>query len=464
MADAGTIITENIGTITEFNWSVVLKKETTAPGKGINTLIKSITLYSSLDDMCMSVEFSLVDSLNLVDDNYLQVGSIIEIDIYKSSDDPVEKKISKLRFYITNIDGQIQSKTQRQKGYDVAAYTFAAISNEWPLLEKIKENTPSEMIKNIAQRRFTKGEPKRLGLEENGDWIKTSNTIKNGIIFHQVKPFDAISQLLKKSVSTEYADSAFFFYEDYQGFKFKSLRLMASDTNKAKAWKYTFYPERNNTDDADNSVSKDFFRVLYLAQYNHTDYFNLIRSGLLRSELVFINLLTKETKTEKVFNSADAEEKKRLVNEVYLLGNNSPVDTSPRVFGENVPINGKDLDYDYTPASYIAISESAWERDDYIQEKYINARIQKQLLQQTKVTIEVYGNPAIKPGDILNLDIPARSSADGDLETRRQSGDFIVWAVKHTIKNNIFQTIIDLCKDSYEKDVTSPPNDNSVNS
>ncbi len=464
MADAGTIITENIGTITEFNWSVVLKKETTAPGKGINTLIKSITLYSSLDDMCMSVEFSLVDSLNLVDDNYLQVGSIIEIDIYKSSDDPVEKKISKLRFYITNIDGQIQSKTQRQKGYDVAAYTFAAISNEWPLLEKIKENTPSEMIKDIAQRRFTKAEPKRLGLEENGDWIKTSNTIKNGIIFHQVKPFDAISQLLKKSVSTEYADSAFFFYEDYQGFKFKSLRLMASDTNKAKAWKYTFYPERNNTDDADNSVSKDFFRVLYLAQYNHTDYFNLIRSGLLRSELVFINLLTKETKTEKVFNSADAEEKKRLVTDVYLLGNNSPVDTTPRVFGEDVPINGKDLDYDYTPASYIAISESAWERDDYLQDKYINARIQKQLLQQTKITIEVYGNPAIKPGDILNLDIPARSSADGDLETRRQSGDFIVWSVKHTIKNNIFQTIIDLCKDSYEKDVTSPSNDNSVNS
>jgi hypothetical protein len=309
------------------------------------------------------------------------------------------------------------------------------------------------MIKEIAQRRFTKAEPKRLGLEENGDWIKTSNTIKNGIIFHQVKPFAAISQLVKKSVSTEYADSAFFFYEDYQGFKFKSLRLMASDTNKEKAWKYTFYPERNNTDDADNSVSKDFFRVLYLAQYNHTDYFNLIRSGLLRSELVFINLLTKETKTETVFNSADAEEKKRLVNEVYLLGNNSPVDTSPRVFGENVPINGKDLDYDYTPASYIAISESAWERDDYIQEKYINARIQKQLLQQTKITIEVYGNPAIKPGDILNLDVPAKSAYEDDEDSKRQSGDFIVGAVKHNVKGTIFQTYVDLYKDAYEKDV-----------
>ena len=239
---------------------------------------------------------------------------------------------------------------------------------------------------------------------------------------------------------------------------------MASDTNKLKSWKYTFYPERNNTDDPENTVNKDFFRVLYLSQYNHTDYFNLIRSGLLRSELVFINLLTKETKTEKVFNSADAEEKKRLVTDVYLLGKNSPVDTSPRVFGENVPINAKDLEYDYTPASYIAISESAWERDDYLQEKYINSRIQKQLLQQTKITIEVYGNPAIKPGDILNLDIPARSSAEGDIETRRQSGDFIVWAVKHNIKDNIFQTIIDLCKDSYEKDVTSPAINNSVNS
>ncbi len=459
------LIHENVGTIKEFYYAIVLKKDQNAPGKGIASLVNSASLFSSLDDMSMSLEFSLIDSLNLIDDNYLQVGSIIEVTIYKNQDDDKYKKILKLRFYVTNIDGQIQTKNQKQKGYDVAAYTFAAVSNEWPLLERIIENTPSEMIKYIADKRCKQDQPERIGQEADGDWVKTSNIIKNGIIFHQVKPFDAIAQLLRKSVSEEKKGDAFFFYEDYQGFKLKNLRSMASNENKKKAWKYTFYPERNNNESDDNDVNKDYFRVLYLSQYNHTDYFKLIRSGILRSELVFINLLTKEVKSEKTFkysvNEPDTVE--TLKKDVFLLGNNTPIDTRPSVFGENVKIDPLNLGYDSTPASYLAISETPWERDDYLQEKYINTRIQKQLMKQTQITIEVYGNPAIKPGDIVNLNIPAKSTAEEDTQTKRQTGDFIVWAVKHTVRGNIFQTIVDLCKDAYEQDVINPPNDNSIN-
>lgn len=454
------LIRENVGTIKEFNYSIVLKKDKTAPGRGIASLINSMSLFSSLDDMCMSLEFSLIDSLNLVDDNYLQVGSIVEVSVFKNEDDDKYKKILDLRFYITNIDGQIQSKTQKQKGYDIGAYTFAAISNEWPLLEQMKEDTPSALILDIAERRFKQDQPERIGAEVDGDWVKTTNTIRNGIVFHQVKPFDAIGQLLRKSVSEEKKGDAFFFYEDYQGFKLKNLRSMASDENKKKAWKYTFYPEKHNVDE-DDDVYKNYFRVLYLSQYNHTDYFKLIRSGILRSELVFINLLTKEVKSEKTFKYSESEE--TLKKDIFLLGNNTPIDTRPKAFGSDVPIDAKGLGYDSTPASYLAISETPWERDDYLQEKYINTRIQKQLMKQTQITIEVYGNPAIKPGDIVNLDIPAKSTVEEDTQTKRQTGDFIVWAVKHTVRGNIFQTIVDLCKDAYEQDVINPPNDNSIN-
>ena len=459
------LIHENVGTIKEFYYSIVLKKDKTAPGKGIASLVNSFSLFSSLEDMSMSLEFSLIDSLNLVDDNYLQVGSIIEITVYKNQDDDKYKKITDLRFYVTNIDGQIQSKNQKQKGYDVAAYTFAAISNEWPLLEHMKENTPSEMILDIANRRCKQDQPERIGKFEDGDWVKTVNSIKGGIMLHQVKPFDAIAQLLKKSVSEEKKGDAFFFYEDYQGFKLKNLRSMASEENKKKAWKYIFYPERHNTETTDSDVNKNYFRVLYLSQYNHTDYFKLIRSGILRSELVFINLLTKEVKSEKVFKYSVQEQEivEALKKDVFLLGENTPIDTRPAVFGENVPLDAKDLGYDSTPASFLAISEAPWERDDYLQDKYINTRIQKQLMKQTQITIEVYGNPAIKPGDIVNLNIPAKSTAEEDVQTKRQTGDFIVWAVKHTVRGNIFQTIVDLCKDSYEQDVINPPNDNSIN-
>ena len=138
---------------------------------------------------------------------------------------------------------------------------------------------------------------------------------------------------------------------------------------------------------------------------------------------------------------------------IFLLGKNSAFDTKYPVFATNIGLNPQELKYDFTPASYIAISENAWERDDYLEEKYLYARAQRALLEQTKITIEVYGNPYIKPGDILNLNVPAKSGITEDENSNRQSGDFIVGAVKHNIKGTIFQTYVDLYKDAYEKDL-----------
>lgn len=450
------LITEHKGQVKEFSYQVLLKRYSDSEGLNIASAIISFSLFSSLEDMSMGIELSLVDAINLIDDNYLQVGSILDVTLFKSENDDANKKITDLRFYVTNIDGQMQSKEQKQKSYDVAGYTFAAVSNEWPLLKKIPEGMPSDMIKEIVEKRFVpEGDDNRIGQPED-EWVKTANTIKGGIIFHQVKPFDAISQLLKKCVSAEPKDNAFFFFEDYEGFKLKTLGSMTKEDNLKRAWKYTFYPEKSR-DNVD--VRESYFRVLYLSQYTHTDYFHLIRSGILRSELIHINLLTKEVKSEKTLSlTENLEDYKK---DIFLLGNNNPIDTSPSVFGTGLPIKVKDLEYDFTPSSYVAISESAWERDDYLTDKYMPSRMQKELMKQTKITIEVYGNPAIRPGDIVNLSIPAKSALQDDKETRRQSGNFIVWAVKHTVNGSNFQTIVDLCKDAYEIDINKPATDKS---
>lgn len=456
-------IIENKGQVTQFSYRVLLKKFNGAEGLNIASSIISFSLFSSLEDMSMAIEISFVDAMNIIDDNYLQVGGILDVTLFKSEDDDANKKITDLRFYITNIDGQIQSKEQKQKSYDIVGYTFAAVSNEWPFLKKIPEGTPSEMIKQIVRDRFL---PKRKDGSSDEtrlptsptEWVETSNTIKNGIILHQVKPFDAISQLLKKSLGKEPKDNAFFFFEDFEGFKFKSLRSMTTEEKLKRAWEYTFYPEKSKNP---GDPKESYFRVLYLSQYTHTDYFHLIRSGLLRSELVYINLLDREVKSEKTLSlTENIDDYKK---DIFLLGNNSPIDTTPSMFGTGLPINVKDLEYDFTPASYVAISESAWEREDYLTDKYMPSRMQKELMKQTKITIEVYGNPAIRPGDIVKLKIPSKSAFKDDdgKDTRRQTGNFIVWAVKHTVNGTTFQTIIDLCKDAYEVDITKPSNDNS---
>ena len=446
MEKKSSVITHNNDSVTEFSYSIVLKKDISdqIPGVGITTLINSISLKQSLLRYAISLEISMVDGANLVDDGLLTLGSVIEITLYKFDDD--SNKIF-LKFYVTNIENSIQNTRQKEKVYDIVAYTFPAVTNAWPLQRFYPEDTPTNVIKEIVKSRFTtpNNTDKEIGTGDN--WIESKNTIKNGFIFHQIKPFDAISRLLSQSLSSKSDDSTYFFYQDYQGFKLRTARSIASDENKQRSFKYKFYPERNNTT-VENSAEKDYFRVLYLSQYDHSNYFDLIASGVLRSEIVLIDLVNREVKTPtKTFKYEDDNKN------IFLLGNNSSVDTSSPIFATNVELNPLNLKYDFTPASYIAVSETAWERDDYLEEKYLYARAQRSLLEQTKITIEVYGNPSIKPGDILNLDVPAKSAYEDDEDSKRQSGDFIVGAVKHNIKGTIFQTYVDLYKDAYEKDV-----------
>ena len=438
-----SLITHNNDSVTEFNYSVILKKDISVEdGVGIAALINSISIKQSLLRYAISLEISLIDGINLVEDGLLALGSVIEVTLYKYDDDA--NKIF-LKFYVTNIENSIQTTRQKERVYDIVAYTFPAVTNAWPLQQFYPEDTPSNVIKQIVKDRFTTPikSDKEIGTGDN--WIDSKNVIKNGFIFHQIKPFDAISRLLSQSLSSQSDDSAYFFYQDYQGFKLRTARSIASDANKQRSWKYTFYPERNNST-TENSAEKDYFRVLYLSQYEHSNYFDLLASGVLRSEIVLIDLVNRQVKTPTKTFEYDKDNKN-----IFLLGNNSAIDTSYPVFARNKELNPLDLKYDFTPASYIAVSENAWERDDYLEEKYLYARAQKSLLEQTKITIEVYGNPSIKPGDILNLNVPAKSGITEDEDSNRQSGDFIVGAVKHNVKGTIFQTYVDLYKDAYEK-------------
>jgi hypothetical protein len=447
-----SLITHNNDSVTEFSYSVVLKKDISdqVPGVGIATLINSISLKQSLLRYAISLEISLIDGINLVEDGLLALGSVIEVTLFKFEDDAPENKIF-LKFYVTNIENSIQTTRQKERVYDIVAYTFPAVTNAWPLQQFYPEQKPTDVIKQIVEDRFIKPvtpfitEAEKIGTGDN--WIDSKNVIKNGFIFHQIKPFDAISRLLSQSLSSQSDDSTYFFYQDYQGFKLRTARSIASDINKQRAWKYTFYPERNNPTTG-NSVEQAYFRVLYLSQYDHSNYFDLIASGVLRSEIVLIDLVNRQVKTPtKTFKYEDDNKN------IFLLGENNAIDTSYPIFARNKELDPRGLKYDFTPASYIAVSENAWERDDYLEEKYLYARAQRSLLEQTKITIEVYGNPAIKPGDIVNLNVPAKSAYEDDEDSNRQSGDFIVGAVKHNVKDTVFQTYVDLYKDAYEKDV-----------
>jgi hypothetical protein len=188
-----------------------------------------------------------------------------------------------------------------------------------------------------------------------------------------------------------------------------------------------------------------------------------MENGVHSSEVVYIDLLNRtvgNNNSKHLFKYTDEEHRKTLLS----LGEFDAFDITTEIFereGRPDPGTSASLDtsYDITPASKIAFSETAWDRTDYMHDKYPYDAAQRALFEQNKVTIEVYGNPEIRPGNIIYLEIPKQKQETG--YSKRLDGYYLITGVRHNVSGNRFQTLIDLHKDSYFINVLEGEKNNS---
>jgi len=451
-------ISINNGLVNEFNFSLMLRQSrdpNESKSYSITEFIDNFSVRQSLLRYSMSIELASRDAAGLVDSSLLKMGSILELSLIRDFDDPTSE-INKI-FYVTNINSSIQSATPNERVYDITAYTFAGVSNAWPFTNVYPAGeTPSEIIKDIVKSKFTI-KPEEIG-EDNIDWIKTENTLNTPTIFKQVAPFDAITNMLRRSVRITEKDSTYFFYEDALGFKLKTIGDMTKPEYLASAIKYTLLPDKKLT----GNFNLDYYKVLYLTQHNNSDFFKIMENGVHSSEVVYIDLLNRtvgNNNSKYVFKYKDDEHRKALLS----LGEYDAFDITREIFErEGLPDPdssvASDSQYDFTPASKIVFSETAWDRTDYMHDKYPYDAAQRALFEQNKVSIEVYGNPEIRPGIIIYLQIPKQQQETG--YSKRLDGYYLVTGVRHNVRGTTFQTIVDLHKDSYLINVLEGSKDN----
>jgi hypothetical protein len=449
----------NKDSVNEFAVSLLLKKDKADPGIGIVAFITGFSIRQSLLRYSMSLELSINDGLGLVDKSMLKMGSILELSLIRDLEKPEETEIKKL-FYVTNINNSVQSLTQQERVYDITAYTFAAVSNAWPFTKVYGANyLPSDIIKDIVTTRFT-SDTKEIGMSNkvaDVHWIATQNQLKTPTIFNQVAPFDAITNMLRRSTGSE-KDSTYFFYEDIEGFKLRTIGDMTSEENLNSSTKYTMFPDNKPTE-KDNDT---YYRILYLTQHNNADYFKIMKSGIYSGEVVYIDLLNRNIgNLNSLVEYSDSKYKESIMS----IGKFDAFDINTDVFKlkgipeTSNPTTSEPSSYDITPASKIVFSEKAWDREDYMTDKHPYNSAQRALFEQNKVTIEVYGNTLIKPGDIIYIELP-KQHQDEEGRSRRINRNFLVTGVKHNVVGGRFQTIVDLHKDSYELEILTESNEN----
>lgn len=420
------------GKVNQFGYKIIFKKRTnkSSTETGFATYVRHFRLYESLFSKFMYVEGLIVDGGGMVQRLGIQPGDIMEIDIYKDPSDPLDLKISK-EFVIEQLGGEDRSEGQKS-----TRYTFRAVSKVGyeGLKNKVKKSfrkTSTDIVKSIAID-YLRVEPGK---------VKTFTDTFGEVnyIAPSISPLEAIEHIASHSISkTNQNDTTFFFYETRDGVYFQSLENIVKTAN---AYPYIFSVNKNRDD---QSVSNDYFRVQEFTHHNTVDQRKNVVNGLLKNKTVVFNPIER-TVNETIFNL------KEEFKDIIQLG--------PNLFMDEEEIDNyvgdEERFTDEEQSVFVRCSNESYDQpQDYISSARPVRQAQRFLMNQTVLTVTIHGNPRLKPGDIIDLNINQSSAEPRQEKDLILCGKFLVGSCVHSITDaEKYITICDLFKDGYERSV-----------
>ena len=262
-------------------------------------------------------------------------------------------------------------------------------------------------------------------------------------------PYTVINKLANESYSAKSDSPHYVFYEDADGFHFRTLQDLYNQPSLG-----TFhYGEnfKNNLTSTDFEPKQetiiDLKRILTYELHNNNDMFQNARSGMLASTNISHDIYSKKY-TKKEYNYFDEFETYKRIsntsNPKYSENINLSAYSKGRTFVNPISTtDGNDANYSgsYTP-----------NRKD---ELFFSDRQSRmfEMLKGTSLTCTVPGNTAMRVGKTLNIDLPI-IGVDHDNKRKDEylSGNFMVQKIRHQFSMAVKQHYIhmELTKDCVE--------------
>ena len=275
---------------------------------------------------------------------------------------------------------------------------------------------------------------------------QTSNTYS--FIGNNKKPFHILTWLGPKSISAHSKSgnsgkeakgtSGFLFYENIDGFNFRSIDSLVSNTqiqnsssDKENIPKYTFDGiGAIQANDLNNN-----FKILNYNYEKNIDLMKSLRVGMYVNKTYFYNMYTQELDIYKY----------RLKDELgdKTLGGNESIAISEQ-FGDSITRI-------LVRASDHGILDS---KGTFAQSGRDNADMSKSfsrynLLFTQALNINIPCNVKLKAGDIIYAQFPQMESAQTGEVDKEQSGNYLIKELRHHFSPNEMLTSLRLVRDSY---------------
>ena len=282
----------------------------------------------------------------------------------------------------------------------------------------------SSMVVSVFENHFPKS------LWENRLYIEPSDDKYSLVVPASFTPFKAINWLASKAYS-ESGDgyTPYFFYENLDGYNFRSLKDIVTYPNPSPRVKY-FHTVANipTSTITENQYNHGFYKIQSMEELNRFDASSNLINGVVSSYLSVHDLVRKEQRVSTFKESDVFEQKVKTGNEPLYRSKNKE---------ELTAFSAGSL-YTHLPNTISTVFDEVDGivdnfklRSIYLKRKYhLNSMFTQQL------TVQVFGDSDRRVGDVVQIDVPKPQGDAHQLESqldKNLSGDYIITAIKHTL-------------------------------
>ena len=256
-------------------------------------------------------------------------------------------------------------------------------------------------------------------------------------VIPSLKPFSAINFLANQCVSGKYSNAGYLFYENSNGFHFRSLEsMLAMGGAVARPTVFNYLTQIVQTKDTEKGdevkdIEKRLQTVIRYEFGKQVDTLENITNGLYANRLVVHDAFNKTIKTHD-FNYKDNFEKE------FHLESVGSADDIVKGIAPDTQLNdtGKSL-FEYPNSKKMVVTETSKVHNDFefvpTSETLPKITSQKQQYRNMNLTLLVYGNTQLNCGDVINFTVPLMQPGDEPENNPYMSGRYVIMAIKHTI-------------------------------
>ncbi len=420
----------------------------------IRGLFQEINIYENLFFPCITGTILVQDGIGLLRKARFDGTEYIFINMAKYSQNDTTK--AELEIKGTYLIHKVTDRTNI--GFNSEAYVLHFISPEFLLSEqqKIRKSYTgkySDMIENILKEYLVV----KTNVNENGVVKnKINNTVGlDKLVIPNLTPFKAIDFLTSRSLNNKSVPDFLFWQNHLTGYNFKSL----SDIFSQESGFEINFGTKNLSFGGQQFGNADYFKTVLLGMNNfkvisNFDLIKNIKNGYYAAKFYGFDPITKKVRFTQIKN-----------DQYYV---NNPLVKKANKYAFNTKIyNNKKLTADVMYDSKITVYpfENSRKESDYIKEKepdqlnYLdnthNYVLQRKMifynLMQRVVRIDMPGNFRFITGDCVDLNVPHfynERGVDNDVGDPSLSGKYVITAVRHIIKSDRHETILEVATDS----------------